>query len=69
MTDQTTERTGEERTIRDDLIEVDKEVDNTIEDRPGGSREEDRRSKFIDLYGDEDNDPNTDEGTYRRQNQ
>ena len=63
------ERTGEEKTIRDELNEVDKEVGNPIKDLPGGTREEKRRSKFIDLYGDEDNDPNTDEATYRRKQQ
>lgn len=68
MNNQPPERMGEEKTIRDDLNKVDEEVNNPIEDQPGGTRDEDRRSKFIDRYGDEDNDPNTDEATYSKQN-
>jgi hypothetical protein len=70
MADQDTpERTGEERVIRDDLSQVDQEVNDSIQDRPDGNREERRRGNFIDRYGDEDNNPNTDEATYRRNNQ
>ncbi len=67
MPEETTVRTGEEKTIKDDLTKVDNEVGNNIEDKPGGNTDEDRRSKFIDLYGDEDNDPNTSEATYKQQ--
>ncbi len=76
MTDQTQQQTGEEpvrtggeRTLRDNLSGVDKEVNNTINDNPVGNRDEKRRSNFIDHNGDEDNNPNTDEGTYRRNQQ
>lgn len=67
MPDETPVRTGEEKTIKDDLNKVDNEVGNNIDDKPGGNRDEDRRSKYIDLHGDEDNDPNTSESTYKQQ--
>ncbi len=68
MTDQETPvRTGQEKTIRDDLNKVDEEVKNPIQDQPEGNREEKRRSKFIDLHGDEDNNPETTEATYGKQ--
>lgn len=68
MNDQEPTRTGEEKTIKDDLSKVDNEVGDAVKDNPGGNRDEVRRSKFIDLHGDEDNDPNTSESKYNQQN-
>lgn len=70
MSEQNPERTGGERVIRNDLQDVDKEVNQQISDRPlGKNRQEKRRGIFIDAYGDEDNNPDTDEGKYRRKQQ
>ena len=66
-TEQEPRRTGEENTIRDDLKNVDEAVNNKIKDQPKGDRGEGRRSRFIDLHGDEDNNPETTEATYGKQ--
>jgi hypothetical protein len=60
------QRTGEEAQIQNELKDVDQMVGQQIEDNPQGNRQQRRRANFIDLYGDEDGDPNTTEGTYRR---
>ena len=61
-------RTGGERRLRDDLEKGDETAGEKIRDRPGSAnRQERRRSKFIDLHGDEDDNPDTSERTYRQQ--
>jgi hypothetical protein len=54
-------RTGEEAQLQQELKTVDQQGGRPIADDPQGAREERRRSKFIDLHGDEDLDPNTSE--------
>ncbi len=57
--------TGEEAQLREELKEVDAQVAEPIADNPEGSREERRRTHFVDLHGDEDLDPNTSEADNR----
>ena len=52
---------GGEAELRDEFREADQQAGEMIADNPAGTREERRRSRFIDLHGDEDNDPNTNE--------
>lgn len=66
MGDDTAKRTGGEAEIRDELATTDRELGDPIADRPySKDRRERRRGRFIDLHGDEDHDPDTDEATYR----
>lgn len=54
-------RTGEERVIRDEFKADDEQFAKPVPDDPGSSGPGGRRSKFIDLYGDEDGNPKTTE--------
>jgi hypothetical protein len=61
------ERTGEEAELQRSLKDADEKAGDRIADRPYSSDpRERRRGRFIDLYGDEDGDPQTSEATYRR---
>ena len=59
MTDQNAVRTGGEAALQDELQAVDEQVGQPIPDNPEGDGDALRRSRFIDLHGDEDGDPNT----------
>jgi hypothetical protein len=63
------QRTGGEAELQKELKEVDEQVGENINDQPYSEddRQARRRGKFIDLYEDEDGDPQTTEATYREE--
>lgn len=63
------QRTGGEARLQKELKEVDEQVGEHINDQPYSkdSRQERRRGRFIDLYEDEDGDPQTTEATYHEE--